>query len=815
MTDTVSLVDRRQYLQGPHALLNGIDYVEVANPAETLLFVHFINVVPVAGTLTQVGSEPPVTITGGEVITKIAVLPIDQSTAWSVDSEGRPILTVQVASPGDFSTYSLNLSSPVVDPYFSSVEFSFKANCPSDFDCAPPVAPCPPEPALDVPIDYLAKDFSSFRLALSDFSTQRYPRWLERSEADLGMVLMELLAAVGDELSYYQDRVAGEAFIGTATQPLSLLRLARLVDYEPQPATVATVTLQVEVSVAGNLTTPVHCQALGADGTMVDFEVGGPLAAANGNLAIYSFPVDPRWNRLNSAGNPNLLPYCWDESQRCLEAGATRIDLAGAGHALYDKQTLLVDTAAPSTADPPAREEVVVAGTPVEMKDPLFGFDVTRVTLASPTTLDHDLTRTVLAGNLVPATQGLRYSDQFACSTASPPVGGSATAQPNPAVVRLAQNSTPDQPIATFRYSLASGALAWTIKPTDDADTPVSAIPEIVVFEVGAGQTLLPWHWVRWLLDATAADTVFSLTPEQYSPVLTSSGQTWFDYDGGEGTTIRFGDGHFGEIPAEGTSFAVTYRIGRGAVGDVPADTITRVVTDANTGPVVGCTNPFPASGGADAETAAQVRYSAPQAFQVPLRVVRPSDYEAAAKTLPWVRQAGTTFRWTGSWLTVFTAADPIDTELPTAEEVDKLTDLLNRRRLAGYESYVLPPRYVSIDLRLEVCGDPYYFASDIETAVLSVLRPGTLPDGSVGFFDHTRWSFGEPLESSALLTAIQDVTGVRGVSSVRYRQRGVQANWVPLPQTLLVAKDQILRVDDDPSRPDAGSLSVTVDGAK
>ena len=143
------------------------------------------------------------------------------------------------------------------------------------------------------------------------------------------------------------------------------------------------------------------------------------------------------------------------------------------------------------------------------------------------------------------------------------------------------------------------------------------------------------------------------------------------------------------------------------------------------------------------------------------------------------------------------------------------MTDLLNRRRLAGYESYVLPPRYVSIDLRLEVCGDPYYFASDIETAVLSVLRPGTLPDGSVGFFDHTRWSFGEPLESSALLTAIQDVTGVRGVSSVRYRQRGVQANWVPLPQTLLVAKDQILRVDDDPSRPDAGSLSVTVDGAK
>jgi hypothetical protein len=34
------------------------------------------------------------------------------------------------------------------------------------------------------PIDYLAKDFDSFRRALSDFSVLRYPAWQERSEAD-------------------------------------------------------------------------------------------------------------------------------------------------------------------------------------------------------------------------------------------------------------------------------------------------------------------------------------------------------------------------------------------------------------------------------------------------------------------------------------------------------------------------------------------------------------------------------------------------------------------------------------------------------
>lgn len=819
MSTAVSLVDRRQYLLSPHAALNGIDYVEVASPDETVLLVHFLNAVPVEGTLgTRAGSPmgspvgssaAPITITGGEVVTAVKVRPVTEPADWSADSQDRPILTVKVAAPGDFSTYRMHVESAVLDPYFSSVPFSFKANCPSDFDCEPPAPTCPADDPVTVAIDYLAKDFSSFCQVLSDFSTQRYPRWLERSEADLGMVLMEVLAATADELSYYQDRIAGESLLDTATQPVSLLRHARLVDYEPAPATVATVNLQLEVSSATALTTPVHCQALAADGTMVDFEVGPGLAGIDGGLATFSYPVDPRWNRLTPSGDANLEPYCWDESQRCLRAGATQIDVAGWDHGFFDGQQLLVDTAGATTADAPLREIVLATGAAQEMMDPLFGVPVTRLTLAAPTQLDHDLTRTLLAGNLVPARHGLRRTEAFFCpDNTSSPKGAS------PAVIRLGANSTPDDPIPDYRYSLASGPLAWIAQPRDNADTPVAALPEIVLFEDG-DQGPKPWSWVRWLLDAAAADEVFTLTPELYSAVLSAGARTWFDYDGGGGTTIRFGDGGFGVLPSPGTVFSVIYRVGGGPSGNVPADTITRVVADSSAGPVTACTNPFAATGGMDAETAQQIRDRAPQAFRRPLRVVQTGDYEAAAKSLPWVQQAGTTFRWTGSWLTVFTAANPVATEQPTEDEVDQLTDLLNRRRLAGYESYVLPPRYVSVDLQLSVCGDPLYFASDIEAAVLLALRPGSLPNGSVGFFDHTRWAFGQALESSALLAAVQSVIGVRGLSSVDYRQRGVQSAWTPLPETLTIAADQILRVDDDPSRPDAGSLSVRVDGAK
>jgi hypothetical protein len=98
---------------------------------------------------------------------------------------------------------------------------------------------------------------------------------------------------------------------------------------------------------------------------------------------------------------------------------------------------------------------------------------------------------------------------------------------------------------------------------------------------------------------------------------------------------------------------------------------------------------------------------------------------------------------------------------------------------------------------------------------VLAALSPGTLPGGATGFFDHSRWNFGQALEPSALLSAVQSVPGVVGVVSVQYRQRGVQPLWTALNGPVAVAPDRILRVDNDPSRPEAGSLRVIVEGGK
>ena len=107
-----------------------------------------------------------------------------------------------------------------VDQVLSSIAFSFKVNCPSDFDCAPrrvceDQRPAPPE------INYLAKDYASFRQLMLDRMAVLAPGWTERNAADLGVALVELLAYVGDYLSYQQDAAATESYLGTARRRVS------------------------------------------------------------------------------------------------------------------------------------------------------------------------------------------------------------------------------------------------------------------------------------------------------------------------------------------------------------------------------------------------------------------------------------------------------------------------------------------------------------------------------------------------------------------------------------------------------------------
>ncbi len=801
-------------LADTNTTLNGIDFVEIASPDQKTLRVHFLNDVQVKGTITRVE------ITGGETLPTVVPNSINDSKDWTNDAEGRPVLTLSVPAPGDFSFYTLTLTSPVLDLFFNHTTFSFKALCPSDLDCETPPQVCPP-PAGDVPpIDYLAKDFLSFRKALSDFSVLRYLEWQERSEADFGMMFMEALSSLADDLSYTQDRIAAEASLDTATQRRSIVRHARLVDYEPQPATATRVMLQLDVQTGVTTIPPgLMMSAQGPDGRPIDFETGSGLVdPQTGQLNQTTFTVNSAWNR-GIAPNYNILPYYWDDSQRCLKANSTEMWVVKHNFQFVTDQTagkgkgqaLLIDTPAENSAEPPIREVVHLVSADEET-DPLFHQDVTHIVWRTEDALqsDHDLTRTVLAGNLVPATQGRRFIATFAIG--APPA---SNPQMPLAIVRIGPNNTPDDPASQYLYTLQNARMAWLVQQGLDT----FPLPEIVLVQQpppSSTQTI-DWTWRRRLLDAEPFETAFTVDPMRFIRIArnSSDGSILQDYADDNGDTIRFGDGIFGAIPERGTVFQVTYRVGGGTIGNVAADSIVKVDLSAMT-LVLTVTNPFAAEGGADEETDERVRRLAPQAFRArQFRAVRPEDYEAAARRLPWVLRAGTVFRWTGSWLTVFSTADPKGTEALPVNEHTELIDLLNRYRLAGYESYTPAPHYVSLDLIITVCARPDAFRGDVEAAVLRALSTAKFPDGTTGFFYFDKFTFGTPLERSALEAAIQEAYGVAGLISIQYRQRGIIPVYVEMPETVQVRSRDILRVDNDPSRPERGSLKVHVEGGK
>jgi hypothetical protein len=210
----------------PRRLLNGIHFLEVSADQRRLVvhFVHPLDLVPTTP-LTTANVE----IRGGVRVRDPAVTGL----SWHAN-----VLTVEVATVGDFSRYLLRLvaspgeaAPPVgIDPALAQIEFSFKVDCPSDFDCKPDSA-CPPVAAKAPAIDYLARDYASFRCLMLDRLATLMPNWRERNPADLWVTLAEAVAFRGDELSYFQDAVATEAYLGTARQRVSVRRHTRMLDY--------------------------------------------------------------------------------------------------------------------------------------------------------------------------------------------------------------------------------------------------------------------------------------------------------------------------------------------------------------------------------------------------------------------------------------------------------------------------------------------------------------------------------------------------------------------------------------------------------
>lgn len=111
-------------------------------------------------------------------------------------------------------------------------------------------------------IDYTSKDYTGFIQSMLTFATTAFPEWTNQNPGSLEVMLLESLARELDVLSYYGDRIVGEAYIGTATQLASVLQLAQLLGYTPgQPqAATGTVTFQTATTSVSSVPLPAATQ---------------------------------------------------------------------------------------------------------------------------------------------------------------------------------------------------------------------------------------------------------------------------------------------------------------------------------------------------------------------------------------------------------------------------------------------------------------------------------------------------------------------------------------------------------------------------
>lgn len=780
MTRYACATERRRDEVRKIAALNGIDFLEVDPADQHTLHVHFLHAV--AG--LTIGNFR---IVGGVRVTDVAL------TAPFVIATD--VVTLTTDRVGDFSTYTLELVTSAsvddapagFDPMLSAVSFSFKVNCPSDFDCATSAA-CPTPSFPQPQITYLAKDYASFRKLVLDRLAVTMPGWQERNPADLGIALVELLAYAGDTLSYYQDAVATEAYLGTARRRASVRRHARLVDYALHDGSSARAWLVFDTDTdRGNVAAPAvpKGQSVVAPATEVQpetiFETLHDLVELRVSRNAIAF-------------------YTWSDTDCCLPKGSTAATLEGAaallglhsGSVLVFEEVLGADSGMPVDADRSHRHPVRLSGEPVERIDPVTGTTVVDVRWFEDDALPFSLClrefaagakAAVARGNVALADHGQTFTSASPGADLVPAEVGTRPYRP----VLKRSGLTQTVPFDDDRAGTLSAHSAVEFDPRD-------ALPALAL--VAGGET---WRPQRDLLNS-----------DRFVPEFVV--ETEVDPRGGLRAHLRFGDGTLGRQPAVGTRFSSVYRLGGGVAGNTGADALTEL-RPAIVG--VKVRNPLPARGGTNPEPMAQARLRAPEAFRTQERAVTEADYAAAAQRHPDVQRAACTRRWTGAFYTMFVTVDRKGGRAVTAEFEADLRGFLERFRMAGYDLEIDGPQYVPLDVALAVCVASGYRRAAVKQTLLSAFGTGTLPDGTRAFFHPDNFTFGQPVYLSQIVARAMQVSGVQSVSVPPngFRRFGQSPHGEREAGLLAIHRLEIARADNDPSLPENGRIDFVMKG--
>ena len=637
-------------------------------------------------------------------------------------------------------------------------------------------------------INYLAKDYSSFRQLMLNRLSVVMPQWEESNPADLGITLVEILAYAADRLSYYQDAVATEAYLGTARRRISVRRHARLVDYAMHEGCNARVWVQVQV----------QNELLLPQGTMLLTKITGenpviaPGAIRDRVLRQQQPDIFETMHSAKLFKELNEIHFDTEGSlEFSLKKGATSATLTGkysnlqAGDVLIFEEVRDPETGLAENANPNCRHAVRLKKVTVSDRH-----EVTEIEWHSQdalpfrfwiSTQNSPKPISVARGNIVLADRGERVQNEVLPSV--------------PEKGRYFPHLQRNHLTYSVPYDVDSARkISAAMAIFQDAKV---AVPSLSLYCKETDET---WFPQRDLVNSNQFATDFVVETE-------SDGRAY----------LRFGDGTMGKQPPVNSQMQATYRTDHGLQGNIGSEAIAHLIAPNGT-EVIRVRNPLPAKGGIDPESIEQVRRDAPQAFHICECCATEADCVALLQRHPKVKNATAYWRWTGSWYTLFIAVEQRDGEA-VSQQIDaklkaELLSFLEPFRLIGCDFEIQAPRFVPLDIVLTVQVKPNCFASTVKKALLKTFSNADFLKGERGFFHRDNFTFGQPVFLSQILSRAMEISGVEWVEVDRFCRLGMPDEpGEPISERIAIAPLEIARLENNPNKPTNGTIRFNIKG--
>ena len=758
----------------------GIEFLSIGPPALGFAVVVTVHLARPASGLSAADVE----VTGGRSII------LDNPQV--VFTNAPQTFQVRFVDKGDHSPYTIRLLNGGDDPlhpFFAEAQFSFFIDCETG-DCRPSTLAATREPSQPPSIDARYKDFRGFMRMLPEWVRVANPDWADLAPASQERMLMELLAHHGDMLSYYQDRVANEAFLATASQRHSLRQHATLLGYPVFEGEAATTLVAFETTLAGFV----------PEGLSVENH------RPHGERPVV-FHVRER-TRVDPANNPSSLTIAaWPGAATAIvPAGTTTLLLWGQTYALLPGMRFaFVQGDFSQVVKLTAIRLLDLPGWVADPNDPLVPVDQPLTEIQFDTPLERDLSpwstadRLLLYANVAPARHGA-HRVSWINPAALPAPGDPVPSQDD---IILPLNRRNSIIVAVPR----GGILVSQLRAFEVPEGPViherdekgRSVPAIDVYVDGE-----LWTREEHLHQSQSFDS-------HYVAGTDNSGNLWLEFgDGVRGREIEVD-------PITGrplVTIRLAYSIAEPLDGNCARDTLTEVVQPVEasfTGlGVTAITNVTPGTGGRRKETLDEIREGVPMSLKHGelQRAVSLEDYATVARGVAGVSRAAAKSLG-GPFNTVLVLIDADNQATLNDELRDRVWQRIEETRMAGREHFVFPAEYVPLLVELVICAQPGFLRHEVRDRVLAQLRPGNSRQS--GFFNPDNLTFGQVIESGELMAFVQSIPGVRSVKVTAFCRLNARA--ITVEDRLFFGPTEVARLDADEDFPENGILRVRVVG--